>query len=134
MIRIHDPSLSDGLRPQRMPDARNPIHGVVVGIVTNIVDPKSWGRIKVRYPWCHDDVESNWARIAQPYAGKGRGTFWLPEVGDEVCVAFDGGDLNVSPPRTPAGERVTESGSGRPPDVSLRRRQLVAGPRPSGGA
>lgn len=94
MIRIHDPSLSDGLRPQRMPDARNPIHGVVVGIVTNIVDPKSWGRIKVRYPWCHDVVESNWARIAQPYAGKGRGTFWLPEVGDEVCVAFDGGDLN----------------------------------------
>lgn len=85
---------SDQLRQKRMPDPRNPIHGAVVGIVTNIVDPLSWGRIKVRYPWVHDVVESNWARIAQPYAGDGRGTFWLPEVGDEVCVVFDGGDPN----------------------------------------
>ena len=87
MIRIHDvPDPQEHLRPRRPADYRNPVRGAVVGIVTNIVDPLSWGRIKVRFPWLHDDVESNWARIAQPYAGNGRGTFWLPEIGDEVCV------------------------------------------------
>lgn len=95
MIRFDDgPEPSAHLRKRRMPDPRNPIQGAVVGIVTNIVDPLSWGRIKVRFPWLHDEVESNWARIAQPYAGDGRGTFWLPEIGDEVCVVFDGGDPN----------------------------------------
>ncbi len=95
MIRFdHSPDAREQLRKRRKPDHRNPIRGAVVGIVTNIVDPQSWGRIKVRFPWLHDDVESNWARIAQPYAGDGRGTFWLPEVGDEVCVVFDNGDTN----------------------------------------
>lgn len=93
--------LQDALKPQRrMPDPRNPIHGAVVGVVTNNtdaewhLDPKSKGRVKVRFPWLHDDVESHWARVAQPYAGDGRGTYWMPELGDEVCVIFEGGDIN----------------------------------------
>lgn len=66
--------------------------GAMVGIVTNITDPKGQGRIMVRFPWLDDEVQSHWARLAQPYAGNGRGTFILPEMGDEVACVFVGGD------------------------------------------
>lgn len=68
--------------------------GVAVGIVTNNEDPENRGRIKVKYPWLADDQESSWARIAAPVAGKGRGFLFLPEVGDEVLVAFEQGDMD----------------------------------------
>jgi uncharacterized protein involved in type VI secretion and phage assembly len=70
---------------------------VVVGIVTNVKDPENLGRIKVRFPWLTDvaaKVESNWARIASNSAGKDRGIFFLPEVDDEVLVAFEQGNPN----------------------------------------
>ena len=38
--------------------------------------------------------ESNWARIVSFMAGKERGAFFLPEVEDEVLVAFENGEVN----------------------------------------
>jgi uncharacterized protein involved in type VI secretion and phage assembly len=70
------------------------INGVVIGIVTNNNDPQGMGRVRVRFPWRGDDDESYWARVATMMAGKDRGTFFLPEVDDEVLVAFDHGDIN----------------------------------------
>jgi uncharacterized protein involved in type VI secretion and phage assembly len=72
---------------------RDKIFGVVVGVVTNIQDPEKIGRVKVRFPWLNDDDESHWARIATLMAGKDRGSFYLPEVDDEVLVAFEHGDV-----------------------------------------
>jgi uncharacterized protein involved in type VI secretion and phage assembly len=69
------------------------VFGVVVGIVTNNQDPDSMGRVKVKFPWLSDSEESFWARIAVPMAGKDRGVWFLPEVDDEVLVAFEQGDL-----------------------------------------
>jgi uncharacterized protein involved in type VI secretion and phage assembly len=69
-------------------------HSVVVGIVTNNQDPEEQGRVKVRFPWLADQVESRWARVASPMAGNERGMFFLPEVNDEVVVAFEQGDMN----------------------------------------
>ncbi len=69
-------------------------HSVVVGIVTNNQDPEGQGRVKVRFPWLADQVESQWARVASPMAGNERGMFFLPEVNDEVVVAFEQGDMN----------------------------------------
>jgi uncharacterized protein involved in type VI secretion and phage assembly len=69
------------------------IYGLVVGIVTNNKDPDKLGRIKVKFPWLDDKVESWWARIAQPMGGKERGHWWIPEVDDEVLVGFDHGDV-----------------------------------------
>ncbi len=69
------------------------IHGVVVGVVTNNQDPDDLGRVKVKLPWLSDLDETNWARIAAPMAGKQRGVYFLPEVDDEVLVAFDHGDV-----------------------------------------
>ena len=71
---------------------RGRISGVVVGQVTNTQDPDSLGRVKVRFPWLSNDDESFWARVATPMAGKERGFYFLPDVGDEVLVAFEQGD------------------------------------------
>lgn len=68
------------------------ISGVVVGVVTNNQDPDGLGRVKVNFPWLSDTEESFWARVAAPMAGKERGFYFLPEVGDEVLVAFEHGD------------------------------------------
>jgi uncharacterized protein involved in type VI secretion and phage assembly len=70
------------------------IYGVVIGIVTNNKDKEGMGRLKVKFPWRGDSDESYWARVATVMAGKDRGTFFLPEVDDEVLVAFDHGDIN----------------------------------------
>lgn len=69
-------------------------YGVVVGIVTNNQDPEDMHRVKVRFPWLSKDVESNWARVAAPMTGKDRGAYFLPEVDDEVLVAFEHGQVD----------------------------------------
>jgi uncharacterized protein involved in type VI secretion and phage assembly len=68
------------------------VHGVVPAIVSNLEDPDQLGRMKVTFPWLADRAESHWARVAMPGAGDKRGAVVLPEVGDEVLVAFDHGD------------------------------------------
>ncbi|HEC98654.1 MAG TPA: phage tail protein [Nitrospirae bacterium] len=68
--------------------------GVAAGIVTNNQDPDGLGRVKIKFPWLSDDNESDWVRIATFMAGSERGSFFLPEVGDEVLVAFEHGDIN----------------------------------------
>ena len=69
-------------------------YGVVVGIVTNNQDPDGMHRVKVRFPWLSKDVESNWARVASPMTGNDRGAYFLPEVDDEVLVAFEHGQVD----------------------------------------
>lgn len=75
------------------PDDDGRLHGVVVGIVTNNRDPDGMHRVKVRFPWLSESDESHWARVATPMAGKDRGCYFLPEVDDEVLVAFEHGSV-----------------------------------------
>jgi uncharacterized protein involved in type VI secretion and phage assembly len=70
------------------------VFGVALAVVTNNQDPDGVGRVKVRFPWLSDTDESQWARIAAPMAGKDRGAYFLPEVDDEVLVAFEQGDIH----------------------------------------
>ncbi|MBC1221002.1 phage tail protein [Nostoc sp. UCD121] len=72
----------------------NHFYGVTIGIVTNNKDPEKLGRIKVKFPWLSLEEESYWARIVTLMAGNGRGIYFLPEVDDEVLVAFEQGDMN----------------------------------------
>lgn len=76
----------------------NRFNGVVPAIVTNFRDPDNLGRIKVKYPWLmgvnNEPIESDWVRIAAPAAGKNRGFYYIPEVNDEVLIAFEHGDPN----------------------------------------
>jgi uncharacterized protein involved in type VI secretion and phage assembly len=80
------------------------VQGVVVGIVVDNKDPDKHYRIKVKYPWVSEagqytdkadaeDFRSTWCRMTSLMAGKQRGAFWLPEVDDEVLVAFEHGDV-----------------------------------------
>ena len=68
--------------------------GVFVGIVTNNKDPQDMGRVKLKFPWLDNSLEGGWARLVGIGAGDNRGIFWLPEVNDEVLVAFEHGDFN----------------------------------------
>lgn len=67
--------------------------GVAVALVTQNKDEAGLCRVKVRYPWHENPRESYWARLAVPMAGDGRGTVFIPEVGDEVLVGFERDDL-----------------------------------------
>jgi phage protein D/phage baseplate assembly protein gpV len=70
-----------------------PIYGLVVGLVTNVKDPDDLSRIKLKFPWLSDSYETDWVRLMMPGGGKDRGFMWLPEVDDEVLVAFEQGDV-----------------------------------------
>jgi phage baseplate assembly protein gpV len=71
------------------------LRGVYLAIVTS--NSKSGGdsryRVKVKFPWLPDGDESYWARILVPMAGAGRGSYFLPEVGDQLLVVFEHGDV-----------------------------------------
>jgi uncharacterized protein involved in type VI secretion and phage assembly len=67
--------------------------GVAVAIVRDNKDNSGQGRVKVSFPWHSQPQESYWARVATPMAGKKRGIYFIPEVNDEVLVAFERGDL-----------------------------------------
>jgi len=81
---------------------------VVTAIVEDVKDPAGLGRVKVNFPWLAEDddavvlskdkketrAHSYWARIATPMAGKKRGLWFIPEVGEEVLVAFEHGNID----------------------------------------
>ncbi len=70
------------------------VPSITVALVTDNQDPENMNRVKLKYPTFSDNDSSYWARIATPDAGKERGFQFLPEVNDEVLVAFEQGDIN----------------------------------------
>jgi uncharacterized protein involved in type VI secretion and phage assembly len=71
------------------------LDGVYPGIVTDVVDPNHQGRVKVKFPWlptADGESAAPWARLATFMAGPDRGSWFIPEVDDEVVVAFVFGD------------------------------------------
>ncbi|MGP3690554.1 VgrG-related protein [Streptomyces sp. IBSNAI002] len=67
--------------------------GMMCGIVTNVADPTGRNRVKVRLPLLAPDFETDWVRVVQPGGNHGAVMF-VPEVGDEVLVAFEWDDIN----------------------------------------
>lgn len=70
-------------------------YGVVEAVVTDVNDPDKEGRVKLQFPWFDASMTTEWCRVSQFYAGNGYGAFWVPEVGDEVVVAFVHGDMRL---------------------------------------
>ena len=69
--------------------------GVCTAVVIDNVDPDNVGRVKVRLPQLGGPGKKGaeaWARIATLMAGNNRGTWFIPDVNDEVLVAFEAGD------------------------------------------
>jgi uncharacterized protein involved in type VI secretion and phage assembly len=70
--------------------------GVYPAIVTDLVDDRSLGRVQVRFPWLGEAGDADvraWATLCSPYADDRQGLLALPEVGSQVVVAFEGGNL-----------------------------------------
>lgn len=89
-------------------------YGVYPALVTDIKDPDGQGRVRIRLPWVADDdggQYGGWARLAVPMAGANRGTWLIPDVDDEVLVAFEAGD-----PRRPYVVGALWNGSDTPPE------------------
>jgi uncharacterized protein involved in type VI secretion and phage assembly len=92
------------------------VEGLVFGTVSDTADPQGMGRVRVSYEAFPNDVPSQWAPIAAPMAGGGRGLYAAPEVGDTAIVAFVNGDVNVpvvlgfvwNPDEAPPADETTE--------------------------
>jgi type VI secretion system secreted protein VgrG len=112
------------LRLTPLPVVRGPETGVVVGPKGEEVSVDQYGRVKVQFHWDrqgkNDENSSAWIRVAQPWAGKQRGTMFIPRVGDEVLINFLHGDLrrpivvgslyngeDKPPYSLPAGQTIT---------------------------
>lgn len=114
-----------GLDPEIFPEKYNlrplpasgllpSVGGLQMGVVTVLEgDPESMERIKVRLPLISDSDEGVWARLATLDAGDGRGTFFRPEIGDEVVVGFIADD-----PRHPVVLGMCHSGAKPAPEAA----------------
>lgn len=69
------------------------VHGVAVAVVLDNMDTTGEARVQVQLPWL-PGVEP-WARVAVGAAGSGRGFYLIPQVGDEVVVGFEHGDVRA---------------------------------------
>lgn len=71
-------------------------YGVAPAVVTDLQDPDGQGRVRIRLPWAPDSGSGQgfeaWARMATLFAGNNRGSWFIPDVGDEVLVSFEHGD------------------------------------------
>lgn len=94
-------------------------HGVAIGIVKDLNDPKGEGRVVLEYPWLPQSLRSDWAPIATPLAGPQRGMFYMPEINDEVLVAFEQGDFTH-----PFVVGFLWSGGQKPPETNPQRRLI----------
>ncbi|MFC5049178.1 type VI secretion system tip protein VgrG [Rubritalea spongiae] len=100
-------SISTGLNPRSFTEEFEPSYQPAAGLLPGIrglqnatvkaitQDPDDQIRIQVTVQSMTADSQSGelWARWAQPYASNGAGFFFMPEIGDEVVVAF----LNEDP-------------------------------------
>jgi len=89
-------------------------YGAFPALVTDINDPDGLGRVKISLPWSPDTAGSSyetWARLATFMAGNNRGSWFIPDVDDEVLIVFEGGD-----PRRPYVIGSLWNGSDTPPE------------------
>jgi uncharacterized protein involved in type VI secretion and phage assembly len=86
--------------------------GVAIAEVVGNQDTTGLGRVQLRLPWLPG--YQPWARVAVPSAGQNRGTYFIPQVGDEVLVAFNHGDV-----REPYVIGSLWNGRDRPPRTAL---------------
>lgn len=109
--------------------AAPPGPGLVIGVVSDNADPAGLGRVRLTFPWLSPDHASDWARVTSVGGGQRRGIEFLPEIGDEVLVGFEMGDIHypyvlgglwngIDPPPQSAADALKGS--------TVRRRAIVS--------
>jgi uncharacterized protein involved in type VI secretion and phage assembly len=91
-----------------------PFYGAYPALVRDVADPDGQGRVKVALPWSPDGggaAYEAWARLATLMAGADRGSWFIPDVDDEVLVVFAAGD-----PRHPFVVGALWNGVDAPPE------------------
>lgn len=86
--------------------------------VTDNEDPLGLGRVRVQFDWqaqLDDEMMTPWLRMAQPYAGGGKGFSFIPEIGEEVMIDFEGGNAE-----RPYVKGTLYNGVGNPDEAWLR--------------
>jgi uncharacterized protein involved in type VI secretion and phage assembly len=114
-MTVFDPLELDELLDEEVPRGIGRWYGVFPAEVTDIRDPDGQGRVKVSLPWAPDGGSSRyeaWARIGTLMAGRNRGSWFIPDVADEVLVAFQAGD-----PRWPFVLGGLWNGKDTPPEA-----------------
>ncbi len=113
---MHEHYTIDHLLDGRLPRGYGGLfYGVYPALVTDIQDPDGQGRVRIRLPWSPDSDGSayeTWARLATLMAGNNRGSWFIPDVDDEVLVTFEAGD-----PRRPYVIGALWNGQDAPPDT-----------------
>ncbi len=101
-----DPRMASGLG--------GTFYGVYPATVVDLADPEGQGRVRIRLPWSPDPGDDGfeaWARMASFMGGANRGAWFLPDVNDEVLVAFEAGN-----PRRPYVMAGLWNGRDAPPE------------------
>lgn len=115
-------SLIEATIDGRVPDGLGGVwYGVYPALVSDIKDPEGQGRLKVTLPWAPDAGGSRyevWARLATMMGGANRGSWFVPDVNDEVLVVFEGGN-----PRRPYVIGGLWNGKDAPPETMDRSGQ-----------
>jgi phage baseplate assembly protein V len=90
--------------------------GVMIGLVKSVEDPAGQGRVQLTFPTM-GGVTSAWAPVASELAGNDRGAWFMPELNDEVLVAFDHGEFDH-----PYVVGFLWNGNDKPPDTDVKNR------------
>lgn len=78
-----------------LPESRSMAGGIEIAKVVNIKDPKNYGRVKCKYITSDKDAgETGWIYCMTPFGGNQYGSFFHPNVGDVVVLAFQHGDIH----------------------------------------
>jgi uncharacterized protein involved in type VI secretion and phage assembly len=114
-MSVYEPTPLDIILDGRVPSGLGGRwYGVYPALVVDNKDPDGQGRVQISLPWAPDPSGGqyrSWARLATLMAGDNRGSWFIPDVDDEVLVAFEGGD-----PRRPYVVGALWNGRDQPPD------------------
>ncbi len=109
-------SLIETIIDERVPGGLGGVwYGVYPALVSDIKDPDGQGRVKITLPWSPDSGGERyevWARLATMMGGARRGSWFVPDVNDEVLVTFEGGN-----PRRPYVIGGLWNGKDAPPET-----------------
>lgn len=109
--------------------------GIVQGKVAS--EPDGIGRVRVRLAWMEGESESYWAHVAAIMTGPGRGVWFMPEIDDDVLVAFDQNNADIAyiigflwngvdrPPTTDGNVRLIRSVNGH--EITIYDPQVAGG-------
>ncbi|WP_348536971.1 type VI secretion system Vgr family protein [Flavobacterium hungaricum] len=56
-------------------------------------DPEGLGRVRVEFYGASGTAVTDWIRMVQPYSGSGKGFYFVPEIGEEVLIGFEGNNV-----------------------------------------